>query len=444
MNAGLQLGISRFLAQLSAGTSTIQIFFITIMYFKIANQLFREKKYYEAALIYGHLESIIPYFPYYGISKNAALEKFSETCGGKKPKLRWSSETDENYLLKLSDGIVQRLSSLNPEIENFLSSELQHHVELPLLQANMQSDKNQDKWLEKVNKWLLHHRLRPAHFINRNDPRGVFYQIGFKSEPIRGGDKVSIIMSCFNSEKTIEFAVNSILNQDYENIELIIFDDNSSDGTKDVLARLAATDSRIIPNYNKINRGTYNNRNSGIQQSSGRYVTVMDADDLCHPQRIAIQVRCIENRSNSIAVLADWVRMNFEGRFIYKNAWTGGYQHEAVATLLFDKERIVSKIGYYDGVRFGADSEYLSRIRKVFGKDSVFHLKTPLLIASSHEESLTANVISGVSNIFGSSEIRKRYKKSWEKWHADSENLYISNSQENRIFDAPLEMLIAN
>lgn len=412
------------------------------MYFKLANKLFRSKKYYEAALVYEYLESIRPEFPYYRTSKNTALEKFSEAHDGKKPKLRWSSETDENYLLKLSDGIVQGLSDLDPEISKFLSNELQGHLELPLLQANMQWNKNKEKWLGKVNQWLQRHRLRAASFVNGDDPRGPFYQIGFETIPVVAEDKVSIIMSCFNSEETLEFSIKSVLSQDYRNIELIVFDDKSTDGTKEILKRLAASDDRIIPNYNDVNRGTYNNRNAGLLQARGRYVTVMDADDFCHPQRIAIQLRCLQSQPEASAVLADWVRMGFDGRFIYKNAWTGGYQHEAVATLFFEKEKIVNKIGYYDSVRFGADSEYMNRIRKVFGKSSVYHLKTPLLLASSHEASLTANVEYGVSNIFGSSGIRKIYKNSWEAWHKEASDLYIPLEQETRKFAAPNEMRV--
>ncbi len=196
---------------------------------------------------------------------------------------------------------------------------------------------------------------------------------------------------------------------------------------------------KIIKNNKNI--GTYNNRNQAIDISRGKYLTVMDADDYSHPQRIELQVKALKENKEACAVLSDWVRITPSGKFIYKVAWKGGYQHEAAATFFWEKNLLKESIGYYDSVRFGADSEYICRTIKKFGSNSVFRHEVPLVFAAQHPGSLTANLLNGVDGVFGLSEIRRAYKKSWQHWHNSDKNLYLPNGINLRKFPAPNEMI---
>ena len=104
------------------------------------------------------------------------------------------------------------------------------------------------------------------------------------------GPLVSVIMTTYKSLELLEIAVNSILNQTYQNLELIIVDDKSPDNTFDLIMELSKKDSRIIPLRMKENGGTYKAKNYGIQHAKGKYIAFHDSDDWCHQDKVKLQV----------------------------------------------------------------------------------------------------------------------------------------------------------
>lgn len=98
---------------------------------------------------------------------------------------------------------------------------------------------------------------------------------------------ISVIMPVYNEVDYIREAIDSILNQIFSNFEFIIVDDASDDGTQDVI--LSYTDKRIIYIRNERNLGNYPSRNIGIRQAKGKYIAVMDADDVAFPERLEQQ-----------------------------------------------------------------------------------------------------------------------------------------------------------
>lgn len=104
---------------------------------------------------------------------------------------------------------------------------------------------------------------------------------------------VSVIMSTYNDEKYIEESIRSILTQTYQNIELIVINDASTDRTKAILENIK--DSRVIIINNEMNKKLAANLNVAIGISKGKYIARMDADDISIPERIAMQVEYLEN-----------------------------------------------------------------------------------------------------------------------------------------------------
>lgn len=92
-------------------------------------------------------------------------------------------------------------------------------------------------------------------------------------------DKVSIILPVYNSEKTIEVTIKSILNQSYKNIELIIINDGSIDGSDKICKFYSEKYKSIIKYFYKINEGVSKARNFGIDKSSGNFICYIDSDD---------------------------------------------------------------------------------------------------------------------------------------------------------------------
>ena len=90
--------------------------------------------------------------------------------------------------------------------------------------------------------------------------------------------KVSVIIPCYNTEKYIEKCINSVINQTYKNIEIIVINDNSKDNTLKILNKYKYKNKIKIIN-NKINRGVGYSRNIGIKKATGDYILFIDSDD---------------------------------------------------------------------------------------------------------------------------------------------------------------------
>ena len=114
---------------------------------------------------------------------------------------------------------------------------------------------------------------------------------------------VSVIMPTYNMELYVEEAVNSILNQSFKDFEFIIVDDASTDNTPAFLKSIQ--DDRVICIFNKQNRGNYACRNEGLSNASGKYICVMDADDIAHPDRLMKQYAFMEENLRCVAVGSD-------------------------------------------------------------------------------------------------------------------------------------------
>lgn len=90
--------------------------------------------------------------------------------------------------------------------------------------------------------------------------------------------KISVIIPAYNSETYLEPCVRSVLQQTYQNLEILLIDDGSTDSTWDICRRLAAADSRIKP-IHKQNGGVSSARNTGIEAASGAMLLFVDGDD---------------------------------------------------------------------------------------------------------------------------------------------------------------------
>ena len=97
---------------------------------------------------------------------------------------------------------------------------------------------------------------------------------------------VSVIIPVFNTEKYVETAVLSVLNQSYKNIEIIIVVDGSPDNAYCVCQNLQATHSNIRLVKHEVNKGASATRNTGISISKGEYILFLDSDDTLLPDAI--------------------------------------------------------------------------------------------------------------------------------------------------------------
>lgn len=112
---------------------------------------------------------------------------------------------------------------------------------------------------------------------------------------------VSIIVPAYNVEKYIQKCLNSIVNQTYVYLEIIIIDDGSSDDTPNIIKKNANLDHRIKFIQQK-NQGVSAARNKGIKNATGKYLVQIDSDDVVEKEFIEKLVKCIEKGNSDIVV----------------------------------------------------------------------------------------------------------------------------------------------
>lgn len=112
---------------------------------------------------------------------------------------------------------------------------------------------------------------------------------------------VSVVLPAFNAESTIQSAIESILSQTYKFFELIVVDDGSVDATADIVRELSTSDKRIKLITQK-NNGIVHALNTGLAQSSGRFLARMDADDLSCRTRLEKQVAYLLDNPETVLV----------------------------------------------------------------------------------------------------------------------------------------------
>ncbi|MBW5446516.1 glycosyltransferase [Cohnella sp. CFH 77786] len=124
--------------------------------------------------------------------------------------------------------------------------------------------------------------------------------------------KVTILMPTYNSANYIEESVNSMLNQTFQDFELLIIDDGSQDGTWQYLERLNNPRVRLVRHLE--NKGVVYSLNEGIGLSTGIYIARMDADDVSVPHRLERQIAYLDANPD-VGVLGGMMQWIHNGQF---------------------------------------------------------------------------------------------------------------------------------
>jgi glycosyltransferase involved in cell wall biosynthesis len=128
-----------------------------------------------------------------------------------------------------------------------------------------------------------------------------------------GSPLVSVIIPAYNHAHYLPGAIQSVLDQTYQDFEILVVDDGSTDNTHEVVQRYA--DSRIRYIYQE-NRGLAASRNTGLRGARGDYVAFLDADDMFLPGKLAVQVAWFEAHPSCGMVLSGYYIVNEQGQRI--------------------------------------------------------------------------------------------------------------------------------
>ncbi|SSW72908.1 Putative glycosyltransferase EpsE [Achromobacter agilis] len=310
---------------------------------------------------------------------------------------------------------------------------------LELLRANYLLE-NEAAWLKVLNNYVARFGIAHIKLVPGNAPKYLRLKTG-TVPPIKTGPLISVIMPAFNCEKTLFFAANSILTQQWRRLELIIIDDCSSDGTWQVMKNLALQDSRVKIFRNKRNCGPYVCKNIGLYMAEGEYITGHDSDDWAHPERLSKHIQAVLDLGDTAprASAIKMLRMRLDGEFdrvsnVTQNTYDGLLQ-TAFIGVLFEAQFLKQKLGHWDSIRFGADSEMINRCRHILGDEFVVFDQLAMICLDS-DDGLTAHPVFGVRG--RTSDLRKAYKQQFLQHHesllANNKSLYMPFPHFPRVF----------
>ena len=145
---------------------------------------------------------------------------------------------------------------------------------------------------------------------------------------------VTVLMSVYNGEKYLKEAVDSILNQTFEDFEFLIIDDGSTDQSLEILR--SYKDQRIRIVQNKKNIGLNQSLNNGLKLAQGKFIARMDADDISLSKRLEKQVAFMDDNPG-IGVCGTWLQTFGE---IKKTVWKSPLKHEEICARMFFENSI--------------------------------------------------------------------------------------------------------
>ncbi|MGH0430439.1 glycosyltransferase family 2 protein [Bacillus hominis] len=187
---------------------------------------------------------------------------------------------------------------------------------------------------------------------------------------------VSVVIPLYNAEKYIEETMESILNQTYKHIEIVIVDDGSKDQSSSIVKNLEQKYPGQIKYVSQENQGVSVARNTGIENASGEYVAFLDSDDLWHPTKIEKQVESM-HKNNMNACYCGYMnfyeetgeKVEHTTNFIKGDMTKAFLTHQVVAqtsTWIFKRSIVMDhNIRFTPGCSWGEDLEFLFKLMSV-------------------------------------------------------------------------------
>ncbi len=212
--------------------------------------------------------------------------------------------------------------------------------------------------------------------------------------------EISVIMSVYNGEAYLAEAVESVLHQTFSRFELIVINDCSSDSTGEILAALAAKDSRIKVHTNEVNLRLPASLNKAISLCQGKYIARMDADDICLPDRLAKQYEFMEEHPDVALSSCRFMTMK---NGVYASGGAGGRcDNEALRAMLLmanpilhpgviAKADVMKQMRYDESLTCTEDLELWTRIAMAGLKMQL--LPECLMLYRLHDKQITSTTL---------------------------------------------------
>jgi len=191
---------------------------------------------------------------------------------------------------------------------------------------------------------------------------------------------ISVIMPCHNAGGYVRYAVESILQQQFSDWELVVVDDGSTDSTADIVGSFR--DERVRLFRLGENRGNYCARNFGLRQARGKYVAMFDADDISKPNRLQVQQAYLESNKHVGCIGSNYGLIDRMGNTIGKMERNCSYPEFKLRMLLdnymlqstvFLRHCLLEKhrIRYDEHYRYASDYHFVFQCSKCFNTHNI-------------------------------------------------------------------------
>lgn len=258
--------------------------------------------------------------------------------------------------------------------------------------------------------------------------------------------KVSIVLPTYNRKYCLKEAIDSIMQQTYQNYELIIVDDASTDGTEELIASMQ--DERIRYIHLTKNVGCSEAKNAGIRESTGEYIAFQDSDTKWVAQKLEKQVRYLDSLDASVAMVYSPFQKKYQTHTLIYPALDvpleekSGYilrfllEHPLVdtATMMVRKDVLTETGGFDKNMRAVDDYELSIRIAKDY---KICILDEILLLSYDSEDSISNDAAVYIQNSFY---LLQKHREVFEKY--DMTMTYLNQLSQCALKNHQLEFYV--
>lgn len=215
---------------------------------------------------------------------------------------------------------------------------------------------------------------------------------------------VSIIIPIYNSEKYIGETIESVLNQSYEDIEIIVVDDCSTDNSKEIAKSYTEKYKNVVYFSQEKNEGVAVARNKGMLIAKGRYIAFLDSDDVWKPDKLSKQLELMDKKNAKICFTAIQmidesgeiikdicdVRDVVDYKFILKNTMI------ATSSVIIDRKLV----GEFSMTLRRSGQDYSTWLKLMRDGSKAYGINEPLVKYRVRKNSLSSNKIKSIVQVF--------------------------------------------
>lgn len=313
------------------------------------------------------------------IGGNTGIDIYKQVMARAFSRLELNFDKEELSLLCIHEGcknctgekLYNNISRLDLLLKQILTSNLTKKI------YNQESLFNtlHKRWMQLWNNEIVpSYSGNVPQLLREEFERSIFYQKEFvltfkRDHKNTSTPKVTVLMSVYNGQNYLYESIKSIQNQTFQDWELLIICDPSTDHTVDIITEYQKKDNRIRLVCNEKRLGLAETLNKGIREAAGIYIARMDDDDLSLPTRLEKEVRVLENNPN-IAVVGSWQKHFGTSNWVHQPPETC---EEMKATLLFEccvchstimfrRDTFIQNHYFYDSKFYSEDYELWTRV----------------------------------------------------------------------------------